>query len=360
MQNMKINYINKINYFVLYLFFFLCSNTYAEISSSDRPFFALPQGISVVAGGDASNANLSDIKNLNKAVQEVSKLNAESLKNNAIDSLGTKGAEITKTYLERYFPTVELELDMMNGENPTSSILILAPLSDPSDTINTFFTQDSIFYSDNRTTVNLGVGYRRLEWDKKLLLGINAFYDHEFPYNHQRTSLGFEARTSVGEINANIYNSLTDWRDGRDGLDERGLDGRDIEIGIPLPYMNWAYVFAKAFTWDSELSGVKDISGTNLSVRAKPPSLRGIEIEFGRVNYGNTSSNAEKDANFFKITVNLTELFKTPADAAPLISKYAYQLDDMEARRYEKVRRENKIYKQMRGQGGQQVQVSGY
>jgi adhesin/invasin len=195
----------------------------------------------------------------------------------------------------------------------------LAPLSDPNDTINTFFTQDSIFYSDNRTTVNLGVGYRRLEWDKKLLLGINAFYDHEFPYNHQRTSLGFEARTSVGEINANIYNSLTDWRDGRDGLDERGLDGRDIEIGIPLPYMNWAYVF----------------------------------------DYGNTSSNDEKDANFFKIRVNLTELLKTPADAAPIVSKHAYQLGDMEAQRYEKVRRENKIYKQMRS-NGQQVMVSGF
>ena len=70
-----------------------------------------------------------------------------------------------------------------------------------------------------------------------------------------------------------------------------------------------------------------------------------MEVEFGRVNYGNTSSNAQKDANFFKISVNLTELFKTPADAAPLISKYAYQLDDMEAKRYEKVRRENKIFK---------------
>ncbi len=58
--------------------------------------------------------------------------------------------------------------------------------------------------------------------------------------------------------------------------------------------------------------------------------------------------------------MNLTELFKTPADAAPLISKYAYQLDDMEAKRYEKVRRENKIFKQMKSQGGQQVQVSGY
>ena len=358
MRNMKINYINKINYFVLYLFFFLCSNTYAEMSSSDRPFFALPQGISVVAGGDdASSANLSDIKSLKKAVQEASKLNAASLKNNAIDTLGTKGAEITKTYLERYFPTVELELDMLNGEKPTSSILILAPLSDPSDTINTFFTQDSIYYTDNRTTVNLGVGYRRLELDKKLLLGINAFYDHEFPYNHQRASIGLEARTTVGELNVNFYESLTDWKDGRDGLEEHGLDGRDIEIGIPLPYINWAYFFAQAFQWDSEVAGVKDISGTNLTIRATPPGFKGLEIEFGRTDYGETSSNKNRDANFFKINVNLTDWFKKSNNAAPLISSVAYQLGDMEAKRYEKVRRTNLIYKQMNGQG---VTVSGF
>jgi adhesin/invasin len=352
---MKNNYIKSVVYFVVYLTIILSSSSFAEYSN-DNPF-SVASGTMILAGGNPPNTSLNTLKDLaNKAKQ----LNINSVRSNIANNLGEKGKEVTQTYLEKYFPTVELELDLMNESNPTSSILILAPLSDPNDTINTFFTQDSIFYSDNRTTVNLGVGYRRLEWDKKLLLGINAFYDHEFPYNHQRTSLGFEARTTVGEINANIYNSLTDWRDGRDGLDERGLDGRDIEIGIPLPYMNWAYVFAKAFTWDSELSGVKDISGTNLSVRAKPPSLRGIEIEFGRVNYGNTSSNAEKDANFFKISVNLTELFKTSADVAPLVSKHAYQLGDMEAQRYEKVRRENKIYKQMRSNGQQQVMVSGF
>ncbi len=351
---MKLNFTKSVMYFVVYLIVIFSSSTHAEYNDGNP--FSVVSKTTILAGGNPPNTSLNTFKDIAKKAKQ---LNINSVKNNITNSLGEKGKKVTQTYLEKYFPTVELELDLMNESNPTSSILILAPLSDPNDTINTFFTQDSIFYSDNRTTVNLGVGYRRLEWGKKLLLGINAFYDHEFPYNHQRTSLGFEARTSVGEINANIYNSLTDWRDGRDGLDERGLDGRDIEIGIPLPYMNWAYVFAKAFTWDSELSGVKDISGTNLSIRANPPSLRGVEIEFGRVDYGNTSSNDEKDANFFKIRVNLTELLKTPADAAPIVSKHAYQLGDMEAQRYEKVRRENKIYKQMRS-NGQQVMVSGF
>ena len=339
---------------------FFCLQSYAETASNNSSFFALPAATKMLAGGNPADLNIEDIRALKETVDKVRSFDAGSLKEDAINNLSTKGVEISKTYLERYFPTVELELEGLNGSKPTSSILIVAPLSDPSDTINTFFTQDSINYSDNRTTVNVGVGYRRLELDKKLMLGINAFYDHEFPYNHQRTSLGFEARSTVGEINANFYESLTDWRSGRDGLHERALDGRDIEIGIPLPYMNWAYFFAKAFTWDSELAGTKDISGTDLSIRATPPGLRGLEIEFGRKNYSNTSSNAERDANFFKISMNLTEWFKKPQKSGPLISAYAYQLGDMEERRYEKVRRENKIYKQMKNKSGQQVQVSGY
>ena len=48
----------------------------------------------------------------NKAKQ----LNINSVKGNIANNLGEKGKEVTQTYLERYFPTVELELDMLNGE----------------------------------------------------------------------------------------------------------------------------------------------------------------------------------------------------------------------------------------------------
>ena len=76
---------------------------------------------------------------------------------------------------------------------------MVAPLSDPDDIFNTYFTQGSVFYEDNRTTLNLGLGYRKLSDNKMLLTGINAFYDHEFPYDHGRTSIGFEARRRYGK-----------------------------------------------------------------------------------------------------------------------------------------------------------------
>jgi len=261
---------------------------------------------------------------------------------------------VSKSFLEQYFPTVEVTLNLGDPSKPTSGILVVAPLSDPSDIENTIFTQLSAFHSDgNRTTLNAGIGYRKLTSDEKLLMGVNAFYDHEFPYDHGRTSIGLEARSSVGELNMYAYWGTTEWQSGKNGFQEKGLDGMDAEIGIPLPYMNWAKFYGRAFTWDSEVSGVKDISGSDLSLRADLPFLPGLAMEAGHRNY----NAGIKSENFLRVTYNVTELYRDTPDK-PLFSQAAYKLTSMKDKRYDKVRRENLIYKQKKAAG--RVTVSGF
>ena len=261
---------------------------------------------------------------------------------------------VTKSFLEQYFPTVEVTLNLSNPTKPTSGILVVAPLSDPSDIENTIFTQLSVFHSQgSRTTFNAGIGYRKLTYDEKLLMGVNAFYDHEFPYDHGRTSIGLEARSSVGELNMNAYWGTTEWQSGKNGFQEKGLDGMDAEIGIPLPYMNWAKFYGRAFTWDSEVSGVKDISGSDLSLRADLPFLPGLAMEAGHRNY----NAGIKSENFLRLTYNVAEIYRdTPPK--PFFSQAAYKLTSMKDKRYDKVRRENLIYKQKKAAG--RVTVSGF
>jgi adhesin/invasin len=228
-------------------------------------------------------------------------------------------------------------------------ILVVAPLSDPKNVLNTTFTQGSIFLHDDRKTVNLGLGHRVLEFDKKLLLGANAFYDHEFPYDHQRASIGLEARSSVGEINANKYWALTKWK--KAGIsDERALDGQDIEAAIPLPYINWAKASVRHFRWEG-VDGASDLKGNDYSLRAEVPIFRGLSIEAGVRDFDN-----KKDEHFVRLTYSPkapVDTLKTPQ----LVSNEAYTLTSMEDRRYEKVRRENLIVKQKRRAG---VNLVGY
>ena len=280
----------------------------------------------------------------------------DALANLAIDSASEQGVGITKSFLEKYFPTVELSLDMAGGSKPTSGILVVAPLSDEKDIFNTYFTQMSAFYQDNRATFNLGLGYRKLSDDKTLLMGVNAFYDHEFPYDHGRTSLGVEARTTMWEINANKYWATTKWKTGKNGFEERALDGYDIEAGVPLPYMNWATVFVKHFQWDT-YDSTPDLKGENVSLRAQfPGMLTGLEMEAGRTF---KSGSTYDDENFLKVSYNLTELFANNKKAPrPWVSDYAYKLASMEDRRYEKVRRTNTIVKQV--QRSRSMTVTGF
>ena len=277
----------------------------------------------------------------------------EGLESVALDTVADRGAGVTRSFLEQYFPTVEVSLGLGDPAKPTFGVLVVSPLSDQNNIQDTLFTQISTFHYDGRTTINLGLGYRRLEMDNTLLLGVNTFYDHEFPYDHGRASVGLEARTSIWEINANHYWGVTKWKQGRNSRHEKALGGFDIEAGIPLPYMNWAKFYARAFRWDTEISGVKDTKGNDLSLRAEVPTIPGLAIEGGRRTY--TSS--QSDENFLKITYDLASN-SAKTNPTPWFSRAAYKLASMEERRFDKVRRENLILKQKKATG--KVTISGY
>jgi len=272
---------------------------------------------------------------------QVNSVDADKLKSVAKEKLKNEAVGIASSYLEKYFDVFELSIDSPDDLS-SASILVVKGLSDPDDIKNTWFTQGSVFVNAGRATLNLGLGYRRLMADDKLLLGVNTFYDQEYPYRHGRASLGLEARTTVGEVNFNRYWATTSWQAGDNDLDEHALGGVDLEVGIPLPYMNWATFYARTFKWHSEVRGEKDSIGNDLSFRAEVPVIPGLAIEAGHRQY---SSNESSD-NFMKFEYDLIQAFKK--EKAPLFTSYAYKMASMEDRRLKKVRRENKIYKQFK------------
>ena len=281
----------------------------------------------------------------------------DGLKAEATSSMNAGAVGIAKSYLEKYFPTVELQLNMFDYNKTQSGILIVAPLSDPDDVKNTLFTQDSVYHQNNRTTINLGLGYRRLEMDNKLMLGVNAFYDHEFPYNNARTSIGLEARSTVGEINFNQYWGASGWRDGANGLQERALGGTDLEAGVPLPYVNWAKLYVRGFIWYG-VDGVNDLKGNDVSLRAQVPILQGLTFEAGH----RTFNDSTPSENFLKLSYNVMDLLKAKSSEL-WISESAYSIASMEEHRYDKVRRENIIVNQTRSTNDDangNIEIGGY
>ena len=198
--------------------------------------------------------------------------------------------------LGQLFPTSEVSLSSGTTNEVTGSILVVKPLSDINDNENILFTQGSLFLSDNnRETLNLGIGKRKLVNNDTLLIGANLFYDHELDYDHQRASVGIEAVSSVGSFRLNQYYGLSGWTTGLDNVQEKALNGQDIEVGAPLPYLPWTNFSYRSFQWDGA-SGAADLKGDEISLEAKIPG--GLNIEVGK----RSSDGVTEDNEFLKLT----------------------------------------------------------
>lgn len=235
----------------------------------------------------------------------------------------------------------EVSITGIREGKPTIGILTVKPIYESSDLRDTVFGQFSFFNADGRQTINAGVGYRQLSQDKKWIYGVNSFVDQEFPYNHQRTSLGLELRSSIFEINANQYYSMSGWRSGRDGAQERALGGADMEFGFVLPYMPGAKIYRKYYVWNA-FDGVGDIKGDITSLEINGDILfPGLRLEVG-VNDARGGQKTE----YAKFTYRYLPGYK---GLSSLFSEDAYKFRSMENRRLDKVRRTNTIVKQTSG-----------
>lgn len=248
--------------------------------------------------------------------------------------------------IEDRFRNVEIEITDLDGDDTRYSIFTVQPLYENLSAGRVTFFQGSIIALDDDETLNLGLGQRWLLNDGKAIAGLNIFYDNEWDVGHERMSIGGELLTSVGDIRVNSYKALTNGKTNDDGNEEKALDGMDMELALPLPYLPSTRIHAKAFEWEGE-DGASDLEGDTISLRTALPY--GFELEAGTTSYDNS---AKQDADFVSLTFNVARFHNQQYVEQPkLISDTAYQLTDVTQRRFEKVRRTNTIVKQVRKQG---------
>ena len=291
---------------------------------------------------------LIHLLNVSEAFSESQKnKDTKELVKNSIDEIVFFIKENISKYLGITFPTVETEISSGLTNSVTGGITVVTPLSNSKNIHETIFLQGSFFLTNedrNRQTLNIGLSDRFLIKNEKLLVGLNSFYTQEFPYDHKRASIGIEAVSNIGEINLNKYYRLSTCNTGYNNIQEKTLDGQDINVGISLPHMNWAKIYLKKFRWESVSNG-SDLKGNQFSLKTSLPY--GFAIEIGKKSYS-TANNSDysvsdlSDENFFKLTWNLNLIEQNNFS---LFSDDAYSLSSMQNRRYTKVKNESFIQK---------------
>ena len=266
--------------------------------------------------------------------------NSSDLENN----LKKKAANSLTNFFESNFQNAEFSITSTERNKPDFEILTVQPLTDVGQSV-TFMQGSALRHDGDRETINLGLGHRVLSSDESFLYGVNAFYDHEFDYDHGRASLGTEIKSSILEFNSNIYLRNSDSKTGKNNKSEETADGYDYELGTHVPYIPTWKLYIKQFEWD--MLGQKDLEGSEYSTELFIPKS-GMSLSAGVTDYSN-----HKDNWFIGLTYNFSKV----DTGNPFIQNKAYEKTSMNNQMLAKVRRENKIIKK---KGGFSVIASGF
>ena len=260
-------------------------------------------------------------------VFNVSNADTSKIKDNFFSSI--------ERFLDGNFDDTDFSIKSTEGLKPQIGILTFKPLNDTDQGL-TFF-QGSFFTHDggDRNTLNLGLGKRILSNDESVMFGLNAFYDHEIDYDHQRASIGGEIKSSILELSTNHYFAISNEVTGKNNIKEEVADGYDLEFGAHVPYIPTAKMYAKIFEYD--IPGGSDYEGVEYSSNIGIPNS-GMNFEVGYKDYGN---NGYEDQWFFNLTFSLNKMNPNTS----LVSDKAFERVSMKDKKYEKVRRENIIVK---------------
>ncbi len=248
---------------------------------------------------------------------------------------------------------LELEYSLSEGGIDEYSVLSVQPLWDSADLRHNIFAQASYANkqvddiegdtSGRRDTVNAGLAYRYITPDGQRMFGANAFFDHQWPYHHNRMSLGLDYKTSLYGLAFNKYVGLSDWRERDDGYEEKALGGEDLEVSGRMPQLPELEVFAKGYHWGQDKTPVINPDGGDIWGYS-------LAAEYTPVNAFTVRSQATKDNEMSglegQISMRLNYEFGQGFD--DLWTRPTYNLDSVAERRFEKVRRQNEIRVQVR------------
>ena len=130
------------------------------------------------------------------------KLGALSLETS--NKIGIAAGNAVSNFAEDKLDQVKyLDFDFQVQENfkPTFNVMSVTEILKIKS--GTIFNQTSLNTYDQKQTINVGFGIRKLLNNNTIILGSNIFYDHQFAEKHYRSGLGVEAISSIFDVRGN-------------------------------------------------------------------------------------------------------------------------------------------------------------
>ena len=242
----------------------------------------------------------------------------------------------------------EISLDYNDGDEDQLNFSILgvrdiefSNAPENSNVITQFSLMNQEINGEERIIGNIGIGYRKLFFDKSFMFGSNAFYDRDLTEGQARVSLGIEAKASILDITANRYMKYSN-SEIVNGDREQVLGGWDYNLTTQIPKAPWARINYNGYKWESE-KGSADQKGNIYSLELDVTNSVEIVASLDESSLASVDDETSLNLNYFypprdKIMV-MTEGF----------SNNFFEKANMEQKLKEKVRRRNKLVVEIQG-----------
>ena len=192
---------------------------------------------------------------------------------------------------------LDFSFNVQEGFDPSIQIESVSKLIEYDD--GALFNQLNLISQDSKTTINLGIGKRKLFDNDTYMLGTNFFIDYQFDESHLRSGLGFEAISNSLDFIANYYNAISGFKNTSDGR-EKALDGYDLKLNYHLSNKSNTDLFLQLFEWENPNSTYEE-KGEKLGMTS---SIGNLAFEIGYLN-----DNKDNDGLFgsLKVVIPLGE-----------------------------------------------------
>ena len=226
----------------------------------------------------------------------------------------------------KYF---DISLDIQENEKPTIEIQSVSKIKEDDD--SAFFNQTNLSSYAGETTINLGLGKRKLYKNETIMLGSNVFVDYQFDESHLRNGLGIEAISSVFDLRGNYYNAISGFKATDEGR-EKALDGYDIQLNYHVTGKNNTDLYLQTFEWENPNSTYKE-KGEKF----------GFVSQIGNLNLNLGYVNDNKNNDGFFAGVKLVVPLGNTNEKQPEEKKEPLQYVSVREKLYIPVKRENRI-----------------
>ena len=239
---------------------------------------------------------------------------------------------------------LDFSFNIQESFDPSIQIESVSKLKEYDD--GALFNQLNLISQDSKTTINLGIGKRKLFDNDTYMLGTNFFIDYQFDEAHLRSGLGFEAISNSLDFIANYYNAISGFKNTSDGR-EKALDGYDLKLNYHLSNKSNTDFFVQLFEWENPNSTYEE-KGEKVGMTS---SIGNLAFEIGYLN-----DNKDNDGVFgsLKVVIPLGEQRETANKNNENTNKNSLSVRN---KMYMPVQRENKI-KLVKISSG--VKVSGF